>query len=57
MFGASRCVGSSYLVSLRRQSRNSRSSSKDWNVSASAVSNLVHYDEVSVPHEAVVIHL
>ena len=29
MFGASRCVASSYLVSLRRQSRNSRNS-KDF---------------------------
>lgn len=28
MFGASRCVGSSYLVSLRRQSRNSRDGSR-----------------------------
>ncbi len=30
MFGAARGVGSSYLVNLRRQSRNSRASRESW---------------------------
>jgi hypothetical protein len=39
MFGASRSVGSSYLVSLRRQSRNGRASTGAATLSAFAASS------------------